>query len=1129
MADVNYFVCTLGQATEINQTNPHRYTTINEFVDHQADTIPDSLAVGFPMPSDRRTDETWSSSILTFKELQAHSLFVAVKFHEALSLANCNPTNRTHPQTLALLCSSSLEFLYTWLALMRLGYSVLLIAYAVMKTVWIAVTDTGVRRKDLNVNLQRFLIFVAFEAVPSSHHGFPAQNAGDTAFLFHTSGTSSGLPKPIPQSHHGAIGVLPSLGNGHKQATFTTTPLYHGGIADCFRAWTSGALIWLFPGKDVPITATNILKCLDCAKGAELSNHAAPVKFFSSVPYVLQMVSAEPAGMEMLQQMAVVGVGGAALPQDAGDALVQNDVNLVSRFGSAECGFLLSSHREYKEDKEWQYLRSHGSDLLKFEKQDDGSGLSELIIGSRWPHMAKRNREDRSFATADLFAPHPTIPCALKYHSRADSQLTLITGKKFDPAPLEAAIASSNLLNDALICGNGKPSPSALLFRSEAARTLSVTRLLDQIWPVIEKLNNEGQQHTKLSRGMLRVMNPEAPGPEKSSKGTILRAQALKMYEKEIEAIYEQTQNLVTGDHREVQENIPDHEVPRFILEIIKASIGTADRIPDDADLFSYGVDSVACMAIRAKLQTKILDPKAPTLPLNVVYDCGNIERLSKYLLDLRRGRSTQAEDEIKLMKTLVNHYSNIANAPPISEADDNEGILLSDKPKQDGGEHVLLTGATGALGAHILHLLRSSSTTSQITCLVRAASPLAAHERVSKSLIARGKQELPPFSDLQESLSHSSASTLNSTSEANPTRIICLPTTFSHPALGLDRQRYIHLARTTTLIIHAAWAVNFTARLRSFEKDHIAGLSYLLSFSLAYHPQHPRQHRLRFLFLSSTASVTSSPNCHTNPIPELPSQNPQDASPLGYSRSKWVAEQICKNFHDHLAAKGASTASNNPKIAVLRIGQLCGDTQNGIWNMSEAYPLMLSTAPALHALPDLGGMGLDWMPVDRAAKAVVDVAGGLVVEGDVGSGVRVLHILNPHTTPTWDDLITVIKDLDPSYGLRILPPSEWLRRLEGWEGDLPAKKLVGLWREAFSRGENDGGEDGGKDKGKKEGGDAKFEVSRAKAVSAVMQDLKPLDREVLGKMWRWVRAECGDGRRSGEIKMKGFLRNKEM
>lgn len=446
----------------------------------------------------------------------------------------------------------------------------------------------------------------------------PPQSASDIAFLFHTSGTSTGLPKPIPQTHHGAIGALPSLPDGHEKATFTTTPLYHGGIADCFRAWTSGALIWLFPGKDVPTTASNILKCLGCAGRPEISYNAVPVKYFSSVPYVLQMVSSDSEGMKMLQTMDIVGVGGAALPQDVGDELVEHGVHLVSRFGSAECGFLLSSHREYEKDKEWQYLRSHCSNLLAFEEQSDGSGLSELIIRPDWPHMAKRNRKDGSFATADLFAPHPNIKDAWRYHSRADSQLTLITGKKFDPAPLEAAIASNELLSDVLIFGNGMQCPGVLLFRSGAAKAMETNRLLGEVWPIIEKLNKEGQAHTRISRSMLTVMGADAPGLEKSSKGTVMRAQAEKRYKQEIKGAYEQGEEQSDTSNGLPREIIPKHEIPKAVLKTIKQAIGTSDRIPEDADLFSCGVDSVACMAIRARLHSVSLCIR--TLPDDKAY-----------------------------------------------------------------------------------------------------------------------------------------------------------------------------------------------------------------------------------------------------------------------------------------------------------------------------------------------------------------------------------------------------------------------------------------------------------------------------------------------------------------------------
>ncbi|KAI4125879.1 MAG: hypothetical protein LQ338_004023 [Usnochroma carphineum] len=1047
MADLNYFVCTLGQAVEVNKKDPHQFKTINEFLDYQARVAPDRLAVGFPVPAIARENGQWESLILSH-----------------------NAADYSDPR---------LEVI------------------EVTKDLW-----NQSRTQHDEAETWEF------------SGGTPSES--DVAFYFHTSGTSTGLPKPIPQTHYGAVGVLPCLPNGHEKATFTTTPLYHGGIADCFRAWTSGALTWLFPGNDVPITASNILKCLECAEWAGVSANAPPVRYFSSVPYVLQMVSSEIEGLRMFQGMDIVGVGGAALPPDVGDSLVQSDANLVSRFGSAECGFLLSSHRDYEKEKEWQYLRNSSPDLLTFEAQQDGNGLSELVIQPQWPHMAKRNREDGAFATADLFAPHPSIENAWKYHSRADSQLTFVTGKKFDPAPLEAAIALSDHLSDVLIFGNGKECPGALLFRSDSAKIMDAGQLLDKLWLVVDELNKEGQPHTRLSRSMLVVMDPEAPGLEKSSKGTVLRAQAEKKYENEIQNAYHEGKFQTNSRQGTPKATTPEHEIPAAVVEIIKDVIGTEECIPEDADLFSFGLDSVACMAIRAKIQSRIVGSSMPPLPLNVVYDCGNIKKLATYLLDLRQGRVTEGEDGIQVMKDLMNKHSLFSKPQSLFPACNGDGhtdaISFNENNTVDG-EQVLLTGTTGALGAHLLHLLRSSRTISRITCLVRAASCLAAHERVSKSLVARGKPGLPPFSPPP---SNKRLSTSTSSDEAPLPQIFCLPTTFSQPTLGLSEETYKTLASTTTLTIHAAWAVNFTARLRSFEKDHIAGLDHLLQLTLASSTPSDTKPPPRFLFLSSTASVTSSPD---SPIPERISSRPEDASPLGYSRSKWVAENLCNNFYSHLlhhhkAGKNNNNRVPNINVAVLRIGQLCGDTAQGIWNMSEAYPLMLSTGPVLGALPDLAGLPLDWLPVDQAAQAVFEVAEALKSHTTAGSDgygdeVPVFHILNPHPTPTWKDLVRTIQASSPHLGIESLPPRKWLAKLEAYEGELDAKKLVGLWREGFAADDND---DDGSGEGKGKGGGVKFEVGRAREVSGVMRDVGPLRGGMLERMWAWVERQGGGG-----------------
>ena len=868
-------------------------------------------------------------------------------------------------------------------------------------------------------------------------------SGGDTAYLHHTSGTSTGLPKPIPQTHRAAVGVLPRFRDGHEKSTFTTTPLYHGGIADCFRAWTSGAMIWLFPGADVPITASNVIKCLKLPRKREIPE----VAYFSSVPYVLQMMAAENEGIECLKGMELVGVGGAALPEMVGNKLVMNGINLVSRFGSAECGFLLSSHRYYETDAEWQYLRSHESPHLKFEEREEG--LDELIVLPTWPHIAKPNREDGSYATSDLFEAHPSIRNAYRYSSRADSQLNLITGKKFDPAPLEAAIATSPFVDDILVFGNERPYPGALIFRSPVAAYMADDDILNALWPSVEKLNAESQGHARLSRSMLIIMSKEIPVLPKSSKGTTMRGQAERTYARDIDRAYSgRPQSPKDGPlHGDTQSSVSDEDVAITTLNIIKNILHTQEVISENTDLFSIGVDSVASVQIRAFINNKLLPDEPNSLPLNVVYDCGTIKNLARYIINTRHGKATKAtnnEDELNLMRSLVDHYSLF---PLTNELN---------SPRQ---AVVVLTGATGALGAHILAGLLASSQVSIVHCLVRAASRVAAEERVSKALRARKKLGLNMGSP----------------------RICCHPCKLSESTLGLEEDLYSSLAGHATVIIHAAWAVNFSMRLSSF-KDHLAGLENLIDFA-----NFPKPHTPRFLFCSSTASVQGH---HTrSTIPESISHNPHSASPLGYSRSKWVAEAICEQAYERTPLRG--------NIAVLRIGQLCGDSEIGIWNASEAWPLMLSSVKVLKALPDLS-QNLDWLPVDTAAEAVIEIALNDTekLPGTTEENIPVYHILNPSRATTWSDVLTWMKKLSP--GFAIISPADWVARLKNLEENHPCTKLLGLWMEAY-------GEDKGSAGANK---DVVFDTEKTKEVTTVMSNVKPIDEAQFEKMWKWIEQE---------------------
>ena len=894
----------------------------------------------------------------------------------------------------------------------------------------------------------------------------------EIAYYCHTSGTSSSLPKPIPQLHKGVVGALCGLLDNSTLATFSTTPLYHGGLPDCFRAWTSGAMVWFFPEGLAPITGTNVLKAIE--HGQRLSTECS-IHLFSSVPYVLQMLAEDEAGVDMLRRMDIVGVGGAALPTLTGNKLVTSGVNLVSRLGSAECGFLMSSHRDYATDKDWEYLRPvQDASLMQFEPAQDG--LSELVIKPSWPCLVKTNRDDGSYATADLFEPHASIPNAWRYHSRADAQITLSNGKKFDPSPIEARILeSTSTLRDVFIFGAGQDYPGALLF-PKSGNDRSDQELQCEIWPIISEMNSSTQNHAQLSRSMLRVVSvPDGEQPlEKSSKGTILRGRANERYGSIIDAMYSKQVSLPLTPKEDAQ-----HDLHDVVTNCFEAVLGR--RIDPDKDVYQQGIDSIACIRIRKSIERSLPSDQDP-LPLNIVYDSGTINGLIKRLQQDpdATGGDEQDNSVADTMIAMAEKYSNFNNFRVSTPRCGNESKKHT----------VVLTGATGFLGARILSLLLRDERVAAVCCLVRAETSEKGRERVSQALRRLqivlpdkcfGKTLLMPWypDNANTELSEADMSSLESLQ----------PTVF----------------------IHSAWAVNFSLNLNSFENQ-VAGTHSLLRAAATLGS--------RFVFVSSIAAVANSP---AEVVSETISHDPHDASPLGYSQSKWVTEKVCVAAQRCLAERLGSQ-SLDQAISIVRVGQLCAD-ETGVWNMSEAFPLMLSTAAITGCLPDLPDESLSWLPVDQAAKSVIEAATLLRNMGDLDviqlgtennnhvedttSDAQVLHVLNPHASPSWQQYLHWIQqDLssDETSVVGAVKPSVWVQRLSSAiqekHPDHPAQSLLGMWQDRF-----------GSDTLNPEAEDEKntfpvFDTTRAKHSLSSMRDVHPLSRERAVQIWRWVQAE---------------------
>ncbi|KAG8532232.1 putative NRPS-like protein biosynthetic cluster [Bacidia gigantensis] len=1123
----SYFTCTLGEAALMGKEEYTAYQTIPALLAAQARESPDLLAVGFPTNGDSTSGNS-PSQCFTFSELYEKVLDVADILIRDM---------RLQPgQTVGLLASSGRDFLFCWLALVCTGCTVLLVAPEVTaegiaglchstETSLLLCDEKHTRQAEkaaeiLAATTSRSCAVSRLPVFPTTSspvRQLPLRrvSAVDVAYVHHTSGTSTGFPKPIRISHHGAIAVVPVLPRSNHAATFSTTPLYHGGPADCFRAWASGAMIWLFPGvEDVPITAKNVVQALNSAEilASDSNNPKRPLaRYFTAVPYVVELLASNPEGLKWLKMMYIVATGGASFPSVLGNNLMSERVNLISRYGSAECGFILGSDRDYAVDREWQYLRAYTNSWMQFESTFDGK--AELVLKD-WPFMAKAD-DNNQYRTGDLFLQHDNIPYMWKHVGRSDAMMTLSSGLKFDPAPIENELLdktrSLGLIQDLFIFGEGRLTPGLFLIRSDGIPSTNDGEVIEAVWPHIQSSNEKLPQQARLSKHMVVLLASDSIPLKKSSKGTLLRGQIKQDYKDLINDAYHRKPPVST-------QPMEYGAICQNVYRIVKQHmIGGAmyTEIPVDTKLHTLGADSATVLAIQSQLQRDYGQVTGHVITIDDVYNFG-VEGLAAHILNQYTGEGTRERvNAYEQMEQFFRayRYEPAEEASPEPHKPHQNGTKPHQSSESAGGEVVLLTGVTGTLGVWIFHLLRFSSTISEIHCLIRATDSHAAEQRLTKAL---AHKHLPPH---QES----------------KTKVFWHPCKLADsPSLGLPAATLTHLTETTTLIIHVAWAVNFNLPLSNFD-SHLSSLRNLLDFATSS----PQPSPPKFLFCSSTASVlgphiASFPQTRENAahIEESIYESPDSASQIGYAQSKLVAERICNSAHFHTRLRN--------RIAVLRIGQLCGDDKSGVWNVTEAWPLMLSSVRVTGALPDLGEKEkLGWLKVDSAARAVCEVGfadfgGGLEdglgigvgvgekrkrkrkgdeEEGERGQrdeekeqangdGCQVYHVINTNTSSTWSDLLQWMNEIKPN--LEILPPAQWVQRLEGLEGkakEHPARKLLGLWKTAYCR-EKMSEEEG------KEGGEEKeivYDMEKTLQVAPTLGNVEPIEKAYFGRIWRWV------------------------
>jgi len=276
------------------------------------------------------------------------------------------------------------------------------------------------------------------------------------------------------------------------------------------------------------------------------------------------------------------------------------------------------------------------------------------------------------------------------------------------------------------------------------------------------------------------------------------------------------------------------------------------------------------------------------------------------------------------------------------------EAAVLAQAPRHPA-RCVLLTGATGFLGAHLLEALLELEGV-EVRALVRAADDAGAAERLQATVTRYGLA-------------------------CDPAGCQALPGDLAQPRLGWSEARWAQQASELDAILHAGAQVNWLMLYGQLRAANVGGTDALLALAASARPK-------AFHFVSTISTVDSEGD-EGDVLPEA-----RALKSSGYGLSKWVAEQRVRQA----AAVGLATTIHRPAM-------ITGHSVRGVANAEDFVNRYLQSCLQLGVGLDLEDARCDLTPVDFVARAIVTL-----IRGEAPAG-QVSHLTNLDRSPTWGEL----------------------------------------------------------------------------------------------------------------------------
>ncbi|PHM37898.1 non-ribosomal peptide synthetase [Xenorhabdus innexi] len=388
-----------------------------------------------------------------------------------------------------------------------------------------------------------------------------------------------------------------------------------------------------------------------------------------------------------------------------------------------------------------------------------------------------------------------------------------------------------------------------------------------------------------------------------------------------------------------------------------------------DSNFFQIGGNSLQASSLILALGNKI----QKRLPVQLLYDFPTPRTLAAHMSQ----NENMSED---LYATMLKDSILPPEIQPLPHFP--EPWLSSDAGR------VLLTGASGFLGAFFLRDLLLQTKINRVTCLVRAKDNQTALLRLKENLYQYGlwQEEFLP-------------------------RLQVMASDLTKPHLDLSQQDYEQLSSECDAIFHLAAHVNYIQPYSMHYDGNVLGTLNILR--LATNKKAKPLHYVSTVSIFGPAGIFSS-------VDSLGEDD--DISPYltglkydsGYSQSKWVAERMIWQARDR-----------GIPLSVYRPGFIMGDSQTGANNPKDFVSRLVKGCIKIGAYPLLANLREEFVPVDYVSQSLLNIS---IDNKKLG---KAYHLVSPDRKQSMD--------LDPffallrqhGYQLEGMHYSEWLKKLE--------------------------------------------------------------------------------------------------